>query len=151
MINYQLSLKLAALQTETVMDSWKQKCQKCFQAHLERGGDEGSYVDLCVCVSWWCERSIKSSSTQYLQYSPKAVFFPSLLLLTAVCRARRYKRPCDERLRLLNIDKVGWKTMSERAERWLMESERAGERLLSFPVIIITFLQRKSWSARRGN
>lgn len=44
MINYQLSLRLAAFQTQTVIDSWKQKRQKCFQAHLER-----EVMWICAC------------------------------------------------------------------------------------------------------
>lgn len=127
MINYQLSLRLAAFQTQTVIDSWKQKRQKCFQAHLER-----EVMWICVCRDHVSTASSRAALNIYSTVQ-KLFFFCFFLplLLAAVCRARRYKRLCDERLMLLNIDKVGWKTMSERAERWLMESERAGERLLS--------------------
>lgn len=129
MINYQLSLRLAAFQTQTVIDSWKQKRQKCFQAHLER-----EVMWICACRDHVSTASSRAEQHSIFTVQSKSCFFFLFflpLLLAAVCRARRYKRLCDERLMLLNIDKVGWKTMSERAERWLMESERAGERLLS--------------------
>lgn len=73
------------------------------------------------------QNRFEPSNTRHLPFGPGAILFPPLI--TAVCSARRYERVCDERLRaaLLNIDKVGWKTVSE-ISAGKMESAQAGER-----------------------
>lgn len=95
------------------------------KTHLERveGKSEVIYVHVCRDHA---RHSIDSSLAALDIYcSVQKLFFS----LTAVCSARGYERVCDERLRaaLLNIDKVGWKTV--RQSRVVgMESARAGER-----------------------
>lgn len=70
MINYQLSLRLAAFQTQTVIDSWKQKRQKCFQAHLER-----EVMWICVCRDHVSTASSRAEQHSIFTVQSKSCFF----------------------------------------------------------------------------